>query len=211
MPAAIALAFGLPFEPELTPRYNIAPSQMVPTVRVDLEGRRVLAHARWGFVPHWSREVGRQPINARNETIRTSGMWRGAYKLHRCLLPASGYYEWKAMETGRKQPFRIAMPGDEVFALGGVWSRWKPPEGDSVDTVAIVTAPGPPSVAHLHDRAPLIVRPEDFDRWLDPEEPDPADVLERVEQNLRSHRVGLRVSNARNEGPDLIEPVPADA
>lgn len=100
------------------------------------------------------------------------------------------------------------MPSDEVFALGGVWSRWKASEGESIDTVAIVTAPGPSSVAHLHDRAPLIVRPEDFDRWLDPEEADPADLLAGVEQGLRSHPVGVRVSNARNEGPDLIEPLP---
>ena len=108
-PAAIALAFGLPAPPELAPRYNIAPMQQVPIVRINAHGARELAFVRWGLVPRWAKDpaIGAKMINARGETVRDKPAFRTAYRRHRCLLPASGFYEWQVRGSG-KQPVHIA-------------------------------------------------------------------------------------------------------
>lgn len=130
-PEVIALLFALGVTSAIEPRYNIAPSQLVPIVRLDAEGHRVFEEARWGFIPWWAKETGRQPINARSETVRSNHLWRDAYKRCRCLLPVSGYYEWMASPSGPKKAYRIAMPDSDALAFVGVWSHWRAPNGDA--------------------------------------------------------------------------------
>jgi len=141
-PAAIALAFGLSQPPAIAPRYNIAPTQDVPVVRETRDGDRELAQVRWGLVPRWAKDpsIGVRMINARAETLADKPAFRNALKWHRCLLPADGFYEWKAV-AGGKQPYRIGMKDGAVFALAGLTERWLSRDGEVLDTCAIVTTP----------------------------------------------------------------------
>ena len=132
----LAIAMGLidaPAFEEFTdrPRYNVAPSQHVPVVRVDAGGRRVGSLVRWGLIPHWAKDVPKvQPINARAETVRTSGMFRQAFERRRCLVPADGFYEWRKVDAKTKQPMFVHFPDDRVFAFAGLWERWRAPGDD---------------------------------------------------------------------------------
>lgn len=207
-PVVLALAFGIeaPTAFALTARYNVAPSQMVPIVRLNDEGRRIIAEARWGFIPRWAKEPGRQPINARAETVATSGLFRDAFKRTRCIVPVSGFYEWKARPSGPKIPYRIAMADDEPYGLAGIWSRWTQSDGEVTDTFAIVTTVANELVAQLHERMPVILGPRDYARWLDPRE-DPRDLLvPHATDGMRTYPISTKVNAVRNDGPDLIEP-----
>ncbi|MEO8487977.1 MAG: SOS response-associated peptidase, partial [Betaproteobacteria bacterium] len=211
-PAAIALAFGLPAPPELAPRYNIAPMQQVPIVRINAHGARELALVRWGLVPRWSKDpaIGAKMINARGETVRDKPAFRTAYRRHRCLLPASGFYEWQAREsgTGAKQPMHIAMLDGAPFALAGIAERWLSPDGEPLDTCAIVTTGANALLAAVHERMPVIVAPADYARWLDPTIPDPADLMAPYDGDaMRYAPVSTRVNSVRHDDATLIDPV----
>jgi len=208
-PAAIALAFGLAAPPDLAPRYNIAPMQQVPIVRINAHGARELALVRWGLVPRWSKDpsIGARMINARGETVRDKPAFRTAYRRHRCLLPASGFYEWQAREGG-KQPMHIAMADGAPFAFAGVAERWLGPDGEPLDTCAIVTTEANALLAPVHERMPVIVAPADYARWLDPTIPDPADLIAPHDPDaMRYAPVSARVNSVRNDDMSLIEPV----
>jgi putative SOS response-associated peptidase YedK len=124
-PAALALAFALPFPPDIQPRYNIAPTQQVPVVRLNVDGRRELSQLRWGLVPFWAKDlsIGNKMINARGETIATKPGFRDPYREKRCLFPADGFYEWAKLAGSAKQPMRVAMKSGEPFALAGLWTE----------------------------------------------------------------------------------------
>ena len=129
-PAAMALAFGIPIPPDIESHYNIAPGQVQPVVRLAKDGTRELAAMRWGLMPHWAKDksIGYKTINARAETVATAPAFRDAFKRHRCLVPATGFYEWKKVGAG-KQPYHIGMIDGAPFAFPGLWSSWKSPEG----------------------------------------------------------------------------------
>ncbi len=131
----MALAFGIPIPAEVTPRYNVAPSQLQPVVRLDKDGNRELAAMRWGLLPHWAKDkaIGYKTINARAETVATAPAFRDAFKRHRCLVPATGFYEWMKV-AGGKQPYHISIISGEPFAFAGLWSSWKNPEGKWINT-----------------------------------------------------------------------------
>ena len=208
-PAAIALAFGLSQPPAIAPRYNIAPTQDVPVVRETRDGDRELAQVRWGLVPRWAKDpsIGVRMINARAETLADKPAFRNALKWHRCLLPADGFYEWKAV-AGGKQPYRIGMKDGAVFALAGLTERWLSPDGEVLDTCAIVTTPANALMGPLHDRMPLIIAPEDYARWLDRSIEDVADLLSPYTANAMSfHPVSTRVNAVKNYDASIIEPV----
>jgi putative SOS response-associated peptidase YedK len=139
-PTAIALAFGLPHPPDVRPRYNIAPTQQVPIVRGNAAGERELVEMRWGLVPRWAKDpsIGTRMINARAETVATKGAFRNAFARHRCLVPVNGFYEWKRIANG-KQPLHIGRADGRPFGLAGLYERWLSPEGEVLDTCAIVT------------------------------------------------------------------------
>jgi len=172
-PAAIALAFGLAHPPDVHPRYNIAPMTEVPVVRVNAEGRRELVRMRWGLVPRWAKDpsIGGRMINARGETIADKPSFRMAFRRHRCLLPANGFYEWMTLSPGsgtgeppRKQPQHIGMADGSVFGFAGLYERWRSEEGEVLDTCTIVTTEATALLRPIHDRMPMIVAPEQYER-----------------------------------------------
>lgn len=213
---AIAQLFGLKDAPEIEPRYNIAPTQFIPTVRHDAAGARRLALLYWGLVPSWAKEksIGARMINARGDTLREKPAFRSAFKRRRCLVLADGFYEWQARPQG-KQPYFIRMRSGEPFAMAGLWETWRESGGgEPLESCAIVTTSSNTKLAPIHDRMPVILPPEQYDLWLDQRNDDveslsrlllpyPANAVEAVE-------VSKRVNNARNDGPELINPSPRD-
>lgn len=210
-PAAIALAFGLEHPPALRPRYNIAPTQDVPVVRLNAAGARELAQVRWGLVPRWAKDpsIGQRMINARGETVATKPAFRNAFRRHRCLVPANGFYEWKATDDGRKQPLWIGMQDHALLAFAGLFERWLDPEGHPLDTCTILTTQANALIARLHDRMPVIVAPEDYARWLDPDDANPADVIKPFDGRRMTYwAVSARVNSVRHDDASLIERMP---
>lgn len=209
-PAVIALAFGLAHPPALAPRYNIAPMQQVPIVRVNAHGVRELAFVRWGLVPRWAKDasIGTKMINARGETLKEKPAFRTAYRRHRCLVPADGFYEWMALDRGGKQPMRIAMKNGQPFAFAGLTERWLAPDGEPLDTCTIVTTGANALLAPVHDRMPVILASDDYARWLDPTLADPSDLIAPVAADRCTMQpVSTRVNNVRHDDASLIAPV----
>jgi putative SOS response-associated peptidase YedK len=210
-PAAIALAFGLAQPPDVHPRYNIAPMTDVGIVRINAEGAREFVRVRWGLVPRWAKDpaIGNKIINARGETIADKPSFRMAYRRHRCLLPADGFYEWatvRSAEATRKQPLRIGMKDGALFGIGGLYERWLSPEGEVLDTCTIVTTPANELLLPVHDRMPMIVAPRDYERWLDPANAEVADlIVPYPAAEMVYYPVSTRVNNVRNDEAKLIE------
>jgi putative SOS response-associated peptidase YedK len=201
-PRVVALQFGLAEAPQCAPRYNIAPGADVLIVRTGGGSGRAAAAARWGFVPRWAKEpsIGARLKNARAETVAAKPAFRDAYRRRRCLVPASGYYEWKA-EGARRQPWYIHPAGEELFAFAAIWERW-----NDLETCAILTMQANESVRAIHDRMPVVVLPQDYERWLGgaPGVPGPC-----PSSAIAARKVSRAVNSARNDSPALIEPVPA--
>lgn len=201
-------------ELNVPPRYNAAPLQELPIVRQRLTGERVVHLLRWGLIPSWSKDatIAHKLINARSESAPDKPSFRAAFKSRRCIVPASGFYEWKKL-AGRKQPYFIHAAGDELLALAGLWERWSNPEGDSIDTFTILTTAANEAVQALHDRMPVLLGRGDYEAWLNRETD-----LERVRQlltrypsnSIQMHPVSSRVGNVRNDDPDLVTAVVAD-
>jgi putative SOS response-associated peptidase YedK len=165
----IAAAFGLADIPLLGPRYNVAPTQGVAVVRLDRQtGTRRLDLMRWGLVPSWAGDavIGNRMINARAETVAEKPGYRQAFKARRCLIAADGFYEWMQL-GGRKQPYHICFKDDRPFAFAGLWEFWQGAAG-SLESCALITGEPNELVRPIHGRMPVILRPEDYDFWLDP-------------------------------------------
>jgi len=211
-PAAIALAFGLAHAPDVRPRYNIAPMTDVPVVRVNANGERELVRMRWGLVPRWAKDpaIGSRMINARGETIAEKPSFRQAYRRHRCLLPADGFYEWMAVpaadgEPARKQPVHVGMKDGAPFGMAGLFERWRSSEGEILDTCTIVTTAANTRLAPVHDRMPLIVPPSGYARWLDPQLADVADLIVAFPPaDVAWYPVSPRVNNVHHDDASLI-------
>lgn len=205
--------FDLPEAPDLLPRYNVAPSQEVPVVRQRGEARE-LTLLRWGLIPFWSKDPkrGPTPINARSDSASEKPAFRTAFRRHRCLLPADGFYEWKKEGT-KKQPVLFRMRDEGPFAFAGLWDRWEGPSGQIIQSCTLLTTEPNALVATVHDRMPVILPPEAYDLWLDPTVHEPS----RVQPLLRPYPaeamtatlVSPRVNSPREDSPDLITPVTA--
>lgn len=209
-PAAIALAFGLGRPPDVRARYNVAPMTDVPIVRLNADGERELVRVRWGLVPRWAKDtsIGNKLINARGETIAEKPSFRMAYRRHRCLLPADGFYEWRAAggEHARKQPLHIGMKDGALFAMGGLYERWLSPEGEVLDTCTIVTTPANELLRPVHDRMPMIVAARDYGRWLDPADAGVAELIAPYPSaEMAYYPISARVNSVRHDDPGLIE------
>jgi putative SOS response-associated peptidase YedK len=208
-PAAIALAFGLSSPPALAPRYNIAPMQPVPIVRQNSAGERVLSEMRWGLVPRWAKDpsIGAKLINARGEGIADKPAFRAAFQWHRCLLPADGFYEWRAVKGG-KRPYLVASKTGVPLALGGLYERWLAPDGQVLDTCTIVTTDANDLLRNVHDRMPLIIAPEDYARWLDRSTSAVTDLIAPFPSDaLRVYPISSRVNAVKNDDASLLQPV----
>lgn len=211
-PAELVEIFRLLREPEIPPRYNIAPTQPVAAVR-EADGGRELAMLRWGLVPAWAKDpaIGSRMINARGESVATKPSFRSAFKHRRCLIPADGFYEWQKTGGRGKQPYLIGVEGSRPFALAGLWERWEKGEGEPLESCTIITTTANDLLADLHDRMPVILDEEDYDRWLDVKQADPGG-LQSVLRPFPSERmcfyaVDTVVNSPKNEVPACVEPI----
>jgi putative SOS response-associated peptidase YedK len=198
--------FGLDEDPSWNPRYNIAPTQQVATVRQDAkEPKRIFSLLRWGLIPHWAKEpsIGFKTINAMSETAADKPAFRDAMKQRRCLLPADGFYEWMRISSKEKQPYNFGMIDDSVFAFAGLWERWRDPAGKLIETCTILTTKPNSLVADVHDRMPVILKPQDYELWLDPGMTDVtlvADCCKPFDPRLmKKFPVSVRVNRPEND------------
>ncbi len=205
-PEVVSLLFGLSQVPAYQPRYNIAPT--MPVLIIRKEGA---AMVKWGLVPRWAKDLKGNPAmgarmnNARAETVAEKPSFRDAYRSRRCLIPASGFYEWQEVPgTKAKQPWYIHPRAQELFAFAGLWESWNGP-GGVLETCAIVTTEPNEVMAPIHERMPVIVAPADYGRWLAGAEgmlgPCPASAI-------AAHPVSRAVNRAANDSPDLLLPLP---
>ncbi len=198
-------------EVRLVQRFNIAPSQLVPTIRMNATGRPALTLVRWGLIPSWTKgKPKQQPINARAETVARSGMFRQAFERRRCLVPADGFYEWQ-LSDGRKQPMFMHAIDDAPFAFAGVWERWQPDaEAEPIDTMTIITTTPNELLRPIHDRMPVILAQADYDRWLDRQTRGEAVADLLVPYNgdaFVTDRISTRVNSPKNDDEACIAPL----
>ena len=204
--------FDIEAAEDLPPRYNIAPTQAVPVVRRQADGKRQLGQLHWGLVPFWAKEkaIGNRMINARAETVASKPAFRNAFRKKRCLVLADGFYEWQKQASG-KQPWFMSLKSDEPFAMAGLWETWRESEdADPLESCTIVTTGPNEFMARLHNRMPVILPPQAASIWLDPATDNASlqSVLVPAEEGLlRAVEVSRRVNSPANEGPELILPV----
>lgn len=193
---------------DLSPRYNIAPTQAVLAARNALEGGRELVALHWGLVPHWAKEpkTGYSTINARAETVAEKPAFRKAFRYRRCLIAADGFYEWRRMGSV-KQPYYIGLEDGEPFAFAGIWEHWEG-QGEMIDSCAIIVTQANELVAPIHDRMPVILDPADYEPWMDPELQDPERLKALLRpypaERMRAYPVSTRVNNPKNDQPELV-------
>ena len=205
-PADIAAEFSLAAKPVLKPRYNIAPSQPVLTIR-NIDRERAAAEARWGLVPSWSkdRKIGNRLINARAETVASKPAFRAAYRRRRCLVPADGYYEWRA-QSDAKQPFFIYATAGTCFAIAGLWEHWQQ-DDEVIESCTLITCEANQRLSGVHGRMPVVIGQDDYNLWLD-DEADPAalgNLLQPApESRFTMHAVSTRVNSPRNDSIECI-------
>lgn len=209
---AMVRLFGLAEAHAEPPRYNIAPTQLVPVVRADVQGSRRADSLRWGLVPFWAKElaIGNRMINARGETVAEKPAFRQAWRRRRCLIPADGFYEWQKLPGG-KQPWFISSGGQGPLAFAGLWERWDDRgKAEPVESCTIITTLANGTLRPLHERMPVILSPQAWDRWLDPGvgEDELSSLLRPAPDDLLSaHPVSRRVNSPANDGPELVEAV----
>ena len=213
-PAALRLIFGYLEQPNFPPRYNIAPTQPIPVVIIE-NGARHFRLMRWGLLPAWVKDPRKFTllINARAETVLDKPAFKNAMKRRRCLIPADGYFEWQT-SGGRKRPYFIHRRDGGPIGLAGLAETWIGPNGEELDTVAIVTAPASPDLAVLHHRVPVTIAPGDFDRWLDGAACDAEAALDLLraptEGEFAWHEISTRVNHVANDDAQLILPITAE-
>jgi len=196
----------------LSPSYNVAPQSLQPIVRLNSEaGQRELTIMRWGLVPFWANDakIGYTTINARAETITTSATYREAVKKRRCLVPAEWFYEWRKIDAKTKQPYAIAMKDDSLFAFAGLWDTWKDKTtGQTLKTYTVITTDPNELMEPIHNRMPVILHRENYERWLAASDPTqlPVDVLRPFPaEEMKAWKVSARVGNVRNNDPECVE------
>jgi putative SOS response-associated peptidase YedK len=200
-----------------SPRWNIAPSQMIPTVRQNATApRRIFSLMRWGLISHGTKEpsIGLRTINAMSETAAEKPAFRDAFRFRRCLVPADGFYEWKKIGPKGKQPYNFGALDGSVFAFAGLWDRWRSPDNAVIESCAILTTPPNAVVAEVHDRMPAILSEADYDRWLDPcitDAEQVADCLRPFDPRLmKKYPVSNRVNRPENDDAVCAQEVPAE-
>ena len=214
-PEAIRALFRYPEQPNFPPRYNVAPTQPIPIVRLT-EGQRHFALVRWGLLPSWVKDPKNFTllINARGESVVDKPAFRAAMKRRRCLIPADGFYEWKAV-GGRKQPYFARLKTGGPMALAGLWECWIGPNGEEMETAAIMTTNANRTLGEIHGRMPVIVPPEAFDLWLNCAEVDATTASALIhpapENLLELYPVSPAVNRTANDNSKLVEPLAADA
>ena len=212
-PEMMQALFQLLNSVEMVPRYNIAPTQPIVAIW-EAEGRREAHFARWGLVPGWVKDPREFPllVNARAESMADKPAFRDPLKHGRCIVPASGYYEWHTGPDKQKRPYYITRADGQPLALAGLWATWSGPEGEEIDSVATITVPTNAQLSVIHHRMPaILLDAESQDAWLnvrDVRARDAAQMALPLEDGvLQFHPVSTRVNSARDDDPGLIEPV----
>jgi len=196
---------------EHQPRFNVAPTQPVVTIRQEA-GKRKMAMMRWGLIPAGTSglSAGHFFMNARSETVRTTPSFKNLINRNRCLIPADGFYEWKKMEAVT-QPYCFEVGAGDVFAFAGLWDEWKNPSGIVVTSCTILTTAANSLIAAIHDRMPVILPPEKYELWLTPEAKmlDAAlAALQPYDANaMRRYPVSRRLNDSRNDDPECSQPI----
>jgi putative SOS response-associated peptidase YedK len=225
----IETRFNAEFDFEFEPRYNAAPSQDLPVITG--ESPDTIQRMEWGLIPSWAdNRTDHGHINARAETLSEKRSFADAYESRRCLVPADGFYEWversaEGPETGGKQPYRVALPDDDLFAMAGLYERWEPPqrqtglgefgaseddtggENEVVESFTIVTTEPNDAVADLHHRMAVILDPAEESTWLRGSTDDVSGLLDPYDGSMRTYPVSSAVNSPSNDSPELIEPV----
>jgi putative SOS response-associated peptidase YedK len=207
----LAKEFKVREVPEVQPRYNIAPTQDILSIR-QAEDEREAVFLKWGLVPSWAKDtsIGAKLINARSETVTEKPSFREAFKKRRCIIPADGFYEWQRT-NGKKQPFFFHLRDDCPFGFAGLWDRWKSQDGEVIETCTILTTEANEVLKPVHDRMPVILHPEDYDLWLD-EDVRKSDFRQELLRpfpagKMNGYPVSTLVNNMRSQGVELINQV----
>jgi len=191
-------------------RYNIAPSQMIEAV-LESDAERILTELKWGLIPRWAKDdsFASKTINARAETLSEKASFRDAFKSPRCIIPASGFYEWAKKGESAKQPFYFYLKDKDVFGFAGLWEEWLDKDsGELVETCTIITTEANEVLEPVHDRMPVILKPNDYDQWLD-EKLKNTDKLQDLlvpypSKEMASHAVSKVVNTPTHDSPELI-------
>jgi putative SOS response-associated peptidase YedK len=192
-----------------SPSYNIAPTELAPVVRVNRQtGERRLSLLQWGLVPFWSKDpkIAYSTINARAETVAEKPAFREAYQRRRCLVPTSGFFEWREDGTKAQQPYHFTRADGRPLTLAGLWERWRKGDAPPLETFTIIVGRPTPQVEQYHDRAPIILEPEDFDVWLDHDVGSQAltPLLQPWRGEFAIAAVSKAVNSVKNDGPELL-------
>lgn len=206
----LAQIFGAKVSQDITPRYNIAPTQQSPVVRISPTDNQLhIDYLKWGLIPSWAKDptIGSKMINARSETVDEKPSFKSALKHRRCIIPASGFYEWQEVD-GKKHPLYIKLKDDSLMMFAGIWDHWKSPEGEVIESFSMLTTISNELIKPLHERMPVILVPGNKDIWLDslisdPEQlrlfftPYPSDMMDM-------YPVSDLVNSPRNDKPECI-------
>jgi putative SOS response-associated peptidase YedK len=194
----------------ILPVFNVAPTTIVPIIRLGDDGVLELTEARWGLIPHWWKDAKPPSLtfNARSEEAAQKPTWRQSLKSQRCLMPASGWYEWQATKTP-KQPYFIHAPDAEVLAFAGLWAEWQQADAPATLSCALLSKVAADSINGIHHRMPVVVKPEHFEDWLDPRTSSQRiqAIIDDARTDFSARPVSTRVNSTRNNSADLLQPI----
>ena len=197
---------------EYGPNYNVAPTHNMPVVGQNREGQQTIQQFRWGLLPFWAKDkkVGYSMINARAESVDTKKSFKRSFERYRCLIPASGFYEWKG-EKGNKTPYYIHPTHEPMFAFAGLYNVWKSPEGEKIPTYSIITTDANQKMKDLHDRMPAMLLKEEWNEWLDPDNHNTQALKELLnpfpDDAIDYYQVSKAVNSVKNNSEELLEQV----
>lgn len=210
--------FGLDEDPPWSPRWNIAPTQQIATIgQHPSEPKRIFGLMRWGLIPYWAKEpsIGLKTINAMSETAAEKPVFRDAMRWRRCLIAADGFYEWKTFGPKEKRPYNFAMADDSLFAFAGLWDRWLDQNNKAIETCTILTTKPNSLVADVCDRMPVMLRPEDYDLWLDRGITDSKRVVDFLKPfdatPMKKYPVSRRVNHPENDDQECARETPIES
>ena len=195
------------------PRYNIAPTQLIDVI-LEAKGERIINQLKWGLIPSWAKDdsLAAKMINARAETLAEKPSFKNAFKSRRCIIPASGFYEWQKFDKSTKQPFYFYLKDKDLFGFAGLYENWLDKKtGELFETCTIITTEANAVLSPIHERMPVILKPEDYNQWLDEKEKDTSKLQNLLvpysAQEMDSYQVSKSVNSPLVDSEDLVKPM----